>query len=160
MLAIENAEIGGTLIALSIPGLKPLFDRFSSKVGGLHHSSRSHPPTFNDLNPSDIFRSEASKTSVVVEDRAMDTRPHPLSNPWASLGGGVADYGSRPSYASSTTSAASSSASSSDSGNKSNRKTGQEAAANSEDGTNPSHPWAASPAPFAYNMTPPLAPDV
>lgn len=28
MLAIEAAEIGGTLIALSVPGLKPLFDRY------------------------------------------------------------------------------------------------------------------------------------
>lgn len=162
MLAIENSEIGGTLIALSIPGLKPLFDRFSSKVGGLHHSNRSHPPTFNELNPSEIFGSEASKTSIVVEDRAMDMRPHPLSNLWASVGG-VADYGSRPSYASSTTSAASSSSSGSGSRSKSTKAAGQQATAaadDDEDGTGPPRPWAASPGPFAYNMTPPLAPEV
>ncbi|KAK7923877.1 hypothetical protein LTR80_011997 [Exophiala xenobiotica] len=34
MLAIEVAEIGGTLIALSFPGLKPLFDRLISKRSG------------------------------------------------------------------------------------------------------------------------------
>ena len=32
MLAVENAEISGTLIALSIPGLKPLFQRWLSNV--------------------------------------------------------------------------------------------------------------------------------
>ena len=112
MLAIENAEIGGTLIALSIPGLKPLFDRFFKKVGGLglHHPYHSHPPSFNVLNPSAMFASEASKTSVMVEDRALG--PHPLSNPWATLGG-VAHYGpSSPRHTGgSTTSAATSAAS-------------------------------------------------
>lgn len=41
MLAIETAEIGGTLIALSFPGLKPLFDRLISKrrSGGTNGSS-------------------------------------------------------------------------------------------------------------------------
>ncbi|KIN03383.1 hypothetical protein OIDMADRAFT_39725 [Oidiodendron maius Zn] len=39
MLAIENAEIGGTLIALSIPGLKPLVDKELSKLGGLPPST-------------------------------------------------------------------------------------------------------------------------
>lgn len=108
MLAIENAEIGGTLIALSIPGLKPLFDRFRKKVGGLaSHHHRSHPPSFNVLSPSAVFASEVSKSSVVIEDRAMG--PHPLSNPWASLGG-VAHYGPRHSGGS-TTSAATSAAS-------------------------------------------------
>lgn len=79
MLAIENAEIGGTLIALSIPGLKPLFDRFYSKVGVLH---RSHPPSFNALSPSAVFASEMSKSTVVAEDRPM----HPITNPWTGLG--------------------------------------------------------------------------
>ena len=31
MLAIETSEIGGTLIALSVPGLKPLFDKLLSR---------------------------------------------------------------------------------------------------------------------------------
>ena len=35
MLKIENAEIGGTLIALSVPGLKPLF---GVRFGSLHAS--------------------------------------------------------------------------------------------------------------------------
>ena len=40
MLAIETSEIGGTLIALSVPGLKPLFDKlFSSPGSGTNASS-------------------------------------------------------------------------------------------------------------------------
>ena len=113
MLAIENAEIGGTLIALSIPGLKPLFDRFFSKVR-LH---RSHPPSFNVLNPSAVFASDASKNSVVVEDRAL----HPISNPWAAASLGMALYSGPYQTSSETTSV------------------NLEAA--SEDGSVPSHPW-------------------
>jgi hypothetical protein len=80
MLAIENAEIGGTLIALSIPGLKPLFDRFFFKV--IH---RSQAPSFNVLDPSAVFASEASKHTVTVGDLT-------LSNPWM-MALGAADYG-------------------------------------------------------------------
>jgi hypothetical protein len=76
MVAIENAEIGGTLIALSIPGLKPLFDRCFSKVGTLH---RGHPPSFNALDPSAVF---ASKTSVTGPATAI----HPLHDPWGGIG--------------------------------------------------------------------------
>lgn len=38
MLAVEVSEIGGTLIALSIPGIKPLFDKLIRKTG---HDSNS-----------------------------------------------------------------------------------------------------------------------
>jgi hypothetical protein len=48
MLAVENAEIGGTLIALSIPGPKPLVDRVLSKLDGLH---RGNPPTLLPAAP-------------------------------------------------------------------------------------------------------------
>ena len=66
MLAIENAEIGGTLIALSIPGLKPLVDRAFSKLDGLR---RSHPPNFIAHSPSAIFASDALKNIVTVDGR-------------------------------------------------------------------------------------------
>ena len=68
MLAVENAEIGGTLIALSIPGLKPLVDRVFSKLDGL---SRSHPPNFIARSPSAIFASDASKNIVTVDGRVV-----------------------------------------------------------------------------------------
>ena len=54
MLAIEVAEIGGTLIALSFPGLKPLFDRLINKrSGGTNSSStfRSGPDSNHVKQP-------------------------------------------------------------------------------------------------------------
>jgi hypothetical protein len=41
MLAIENAEIGGTLIALSVPGLKPLFGSWFAHLTGAESKSQS-----------------------------------------------------------------------------------------------------------------------
>ncbi|UNI17962.1 hypothetical protein JDV02_004265 [Purpureocillium takamizusanense] len=42
MLGVETSEIGATLIALSVPGVKPLFDRFIlRKDGGHSHSGGS-----------------------------------------------------------------------------------------------------------------------
>lgn len=41
MLAIENAEIGGTLIALSVPGLKPLFGSWFIYLTGSESKSQS-----------------------------------------------------------------------------------------------------------------------
>ena len=42
MLAIEVSEIGATLIALSVPGIKPLFDKFVLRKGPTTTSSGSH----------------------------------------------------------------------------------------------------------------------
>ncbi|KAJ9614132.1 hypothetical protein H2200_002268 [Cladophialophora chaetospira] len=43
MLAVETSEIGGTLIALSVPGIKPFFDKlFSSRRNTTHASSTFH----------------------------------------------------------------------------------------------------------------------
>lgn len=78
MIAIENAEIGGTLIALSIPGLKPLFDRCFSRVGTVH---RGQPPSFGAIDPSAVFASNASKTSVT----GPSTTIHPLHDPWSGI---------------------------------------------------------------------------
>lgn len=41
MLAIENAEIGGTIIALSVPGLKPLFGSLFANLTGSDSKSQS-----------------------------------------------------------------------------------------------------------------------
>jgi hypothetical protein len=41
MLAIENSEIGGTLIALSVPGLKPLFGSRFVHITGSEFKSQS-----------------------------------------------------------------------------------------------------------------------
>lgn len=40
MLAVENAEISGTLIALSVPALKPLFVNLFSRLASLKSLSR------------------------------------------------------------------------------------------------------------------------
>ena len=46
MLAIETSEIGGTLVALSVPGLKPLFDKlFLRSESGTNISSTFHSGT-------------------------------------------------------------------------------------------------------------------
>jgi hypothetical protein len=51
MIAIENAEIGGTLIALSIPGLKPLFTRWFNKAGESWGSGfTTHPTLTEDID--------------------------------------------------------------------------------------------------------------
>lgn len=71
MLAIENAEIGGTLIALSIPGLRPLVDREFSKLSGLY---RNHRTNIDFPSPSIIFASDASKNTVVLSGK--DLRPN------------------------------------------------------------------------------------
>jgi hypothetical protein len=82
MLAVENAEIGGTLIALSIPGLKPLVNRAFSKLDGLRHSN---PPNLIARSPSAIFASDTSKNIVAVDAREV------LQNRMSRSGLGAAD---------------------------------------------------------------------
>src|SRR2546430_2448983 len=41
MLAIEGSEIGGTIIALSVPGLQPLFGHYWSRIGESYGRSYS-----------------------------------------------------------------------------------------------------------------------
>ncbi|TKA77227.1 hypothetical protein B0A49_03620 [Cryomyces minteri] len=50
MLAIESAEIGGTLIALSVPALKPLFGSIFAKFTGTFHGSVKQSGTFNSTS--------------------------------------------------------------------------------------------------------------
>ena len=47
MLAVENAEIGATLIALSVPGLKPLFKRWLSGVDISFFKSQPNPTSIS-----------------------------------------------------------------------------------------------------------------
>ena len=68
MIAIENAEIGGTLIALSIPGLKPLVNKELSKLRELR---RSYQPHTNSLSPSDVFASNISKNTVILSGKVL-----------------------------------------------------------------------------------------
>lgn len=41
MLAVETSEIGATLIALSVPGIKPIFDRFIFKTSSSSETANS-----------------------------------------------------------------------------------------------------------------------
>ena len=41
-LAIENAEIGGTLIALCIPALKPVVGKLSTRISSSYFSSKGY----------------------------------------------------------------------------------------------------------------------
>ena len=45
MLAVENAEIGGTIIALAVPGLQPLFVRWisTSRLSSSKSGANSSP---------------------------------------------------------------------------------------------------------------------
>ena len=85
MLAVENAEIGGTLIALSVPALKPLFQRWLSNVEVTFSKSRntgasislgSKPgfPSSHELkSPAHYERaaSDISENAFSVRDRDM-----------------------------------------------------------------------------------------
>jgi hypothetical protein len=99
MLAIENAEMGGTLIALSIPGLKPLWDRLFSRPA--KSAGRVDPAAFTVLNPSDVFRSDAAPagmTSLNASelfrseiDSASITAPHSRHS-WLEHGATIPHY--------------------------------------------------------------------
>jgi hypothetical protein len=72
MLAIENAEIGGTLIALSIPGLKPLLGTCFAKIDGSFKSDR-HIHTQDTAHPSGIG---ADSTFPIKTTVTIGTRTH------------------------------------------------------------------------------------
>lgn len=78
MLAIESAEIGGTLIALSVPGLKPLFQRRFSNLGFSLSKTKSTGPSVSigsnlqgsraalKLERTDTYERAPSEVSVPV----------------------------------------------------------------------------------------------
>lgn len=79
MLAMANAEIGGTLIAFSIAGLKTLIDRVFSKLDGLRCS---HPRSSTALGPSAIFALDHKNNIVTIDGRdALQSR-----KTWLGLG--------------------------------------------------------------------------
>lgn len=47
MLAIETSEIGGTLIALSVPGLKPLFGSWFAHINGDEYNPQTRSGTIS-----------------------------------------------------------------------------------------------------------------
>ena len=61
MLAIENAEIGGTLIALSVPGLKPLFGSWFVHLTGTESKSQSRSGVLS--YPMQVMRSHTQLSS-------------------------------------------------------------------------------------------------
>ena len=61
MLAIENAEIGGTLIALSVPGLKPLFGSWFFHLTGAESKSQSRSAAVS--YPMDLMRGRTQLSS-------------------------------------------------------------------------------------------------
>ena len=78
MLAVENAEIGGTLIALSVPGLKPLFKRWLSSVDMSLFKSQPNPTSISlSLKP----RSQGDQRFGVVDryERAMSDVSVPVA---------------------------------------------------------------------------------
>jgi hypothetical protein len=91
MLAIENAEIGGTLIALSIPGLKPLLAQCSPYPGTY---SRSAPQSDVNLPPlSPLGASRTSIAEVIAPETTISTgagnlRKHASNDSWLELGRG------------------------------------------------------------------------
>lgn len=79
MLAIENAEIGGTLIALSIPGLKPLLARCSpypdTYPQSAPQSGFSLPP-LGSLDTSRISIAEIVAPETTIGTGAGSWRKH------------------------------------------------------------------------------------
>lgn len=71
MLAIENAEIGGTLIALSIPGLKPLLGNCFTKIDRSFKSGEIIP---SRATPRP--RSKSNSPCPVQTTVAIGTRGH------------------------------------------------------------------------------------
>ena len=82
MLAIENAEIGGTLIALSVPGLKPLFQEWFTSISttwsGSSKSSQTLKPIpllragSGDSAPTRQVRSNGSDGTAVETRRGVE----------------------------------------------------------------------------------------
>jgi len=90
MLAIENAEIGGTLIALSVPGLKPLF---GVRFGSLHASfsksqSRSGPVTYPTRRTRGRSQLGSGTDVIIPSETTIRTHgPRPNDSDDSLLGG-------------------------------------------------------------------------
>jgi hypothetical protein len=99
MLAVENAEIGATMVALSIPALKPMFSTVFSQISELSMSAtergtggrrgtsnqKSQLTTTNHLHPYSKTLSEVVVTAGAMnqsdDDLLTDVpRPEPEGN--------------------------------------------------------------------------------
>lgn len=68
MLGVEVSEIGATLIALSIPGVKPLFDRFILRKNRSENTSGAS--TYNNYNNNiKTYGSRPTRLSTLLHTR-------------------------------------------------------------------------------------------
>ena len=65
-LVVESSEVGGTLIALSVPGLKPLLGKWGSKIATIVSTNAfaTHNKGTNISNPHYLTRSDRSPSNV------------------------------------------------------------------------------------------------
>ena len=88
MLAVETSEIGATLIALSIPGIKPIFDKYvlnttvytesgNSKYNRSATSKRSRGTALSTFR----LRSQHSMLSSQENTAAYGNEVHAISQP-------------------------------------------------------------------------------
>lgn len=75
MLAVEVSEIGATLIALSIPGAKPLFDRvvFNKTT---HEESTTGPSDYRDSKGRNRSRTQRSRGTRLSTFRTHHSTMH------------------------------------------------------------------------------------
>ena len=81
MLAVENAEIGGTLIALSVPGLKPLFEKWLTRIDGSisRTKSGSGPTSSGQESKPRIDQIPVTPSSVYSVPYRNSTSEGPIS---------------------------------------------------------------------------------
>lgn len=72
MLAIENAEIGGTLIALCVPGLKPLFLHYFSVIRESIGKSGGGVTDPNSVGMKNVRRSGQHSSKKTYERAASE----------------------------------------------------------------------------------------
>lgn len=87
MLAIENSEIGGTLIALSVPGLKPLFGTWLDNLNGSFSKSRSGPLAYPTQRTHGRSQLGSGTDGAVAETAIMAHGPRPNDSDESLLGG-------------------------------------------------------------------------
>jgi hypothetical protein len=66
MLGVEVSEIGATLIALSIPGVKPVFDRFILRKNRTENSSGNEGYNKNNIK---TYGSGATRLSTLLRSQ-------------------------------------------------------------------------------------------
>lgn len=70
LLAIENAEIGGTLFALCVPALKPLFTTIAARISSSMHSS-SYTTSHEAPRNQNLNRNQHLQSGSDVKERPL-----------------------------------------------------------------------------------------